>query len=97
MNELQASSPVFLLWGLLPPAPAATERSGFGLRSNSQGSWQLQCRLHVPSVPPQGERVSAVKWNLISPMKPSWTELLEHEVQLLPALLRRDIISIFSF
>ena len=38
-----------------------------------------------------------MKWNLISPMKPSWTELLEHEVQLLPALLRRDIISIFSF
>ena len=39
-----------------------------------------------------------MKWNLISPTKPSWMELLEHEVQqLLPALLRRDIISIFSF
>ncbi|XP_077770030.1 uncharacterized protein LOC144323453 isoform X1 [Canis aureus] len=50
-----------------------------------------QCRL-------KGERASAMKWNPISPTKPSWTELLEHEVQqLLPALLRRDIISIFSF
>ena len=39
-----------------------------------------------------------MKWNPISLTKPSWTELLEHEVQqLLPALLRRDIISIFSF
>eukprot|EP00071_Canis_lupus_P046391 XP_022279948.1 ral guanine nucleotide dissociation stimulator-like isoform X2 [Canis lupus familiaris] len=46
----------------------------------------------------QGERASAMKWNPISPTKPSWMELLEHEVQqLLPALLLRDIISIFSF
>ncbi|CAD7679514.1 unnamed protein product [Nyctereutes procyonoides] len=78
--------------------PAAAERSSFCLRSNSQAFWWLQHRLHIPSVPPLGERASAMKWNLISPTKPSWMELLEHEVrQLLPALLRRDIISIFSF
>ncbi|CAD7681098.1 unnamed protein product [Nyctereutes procyonoides] len=39
-----------------------------------------------------------MKWNPIFPTKPNWMELLEHEVQqLLSALLRRDIISIFSF
>ena len=39
-----------------------------------------------------------MKWNPISPTKPSWTELLEHEVQeLLPALLCRDNIYIFNF
>ena len=96
MTELQASSPVFLLWGLLPPSP--TESSGFGLRSNSQASWWLQCKLHVPSVPLQGERASTLRRNQICPMSPSQTELLEHEVeQLLLALLCRGILYIFNF
>ena len=64
----------------------------------SQGSWWLQCWLRIPSVPPQGERALAGKWNPICLTKPTQMEVLQHEVQqLLPALLRRDIISIFSF
>ncbi|CAK7296043.1 Ral guanine nucleotide dissociation stimulator [Vulpes lagopus] len=46
----------------------------------------------------KGARASAGKGRPICPTKPSRTELLEHEVrQLLPALLRRDVISICSF
>lgn len=99
MTEPQASSPVFLLWALLPPLPpAATESSGFGLHSNSQVVWRLQCRLHVPSVPPQDERASALRKHRISPITPSRRELLEQQVQdLVPALLRLDNLSIFEF
>ena len=102
MTEPQASSPVFLLWALLPPpptpSPAATESSGFGLRSNSQVVWRLQCRLHVPSVPPQAERASALRKNRICPTTPSRRELLEQQVEeLVPALLRLDNPFLFEF
>ena len=100
MTEPQASSPVSLLWALLPPPPppAATESSGCGLRSNSQVSWRLQCRLHIPSVPPQAERASALRKNRICPTTPSRRELLEQQVEeLVPALLRFDNLSIFEF
>lgn len=56
------------------------------------------CRLHVPSVPPQGTGASAGKGHQIAPTKSSRTELLEHEArQLMLALLRRDVISIYKF
>ncbi|CAD7680739.1 unnamed protein product [Nyctereutes procyonoides] len=56
------------------------------------------CRLHVPSVPPQGAGASAGKGHQIAPTKSSRTELLEHEArQLMLALLRRDVISIYKF
>ena len=99
MTEPQASSPVFLLWALLPPPPpAATESSGFGLRSNCQVVWRLQCRLHVPSVPPQAERASALRKNRIFPTTPSRRELLEQQVEeLVPALLCLDDLSIVQF
>ncbi|XP_025322370.1 ral guanine nucleotide dissociation stimulator-like isoform X6 [Canis lupus familiaris] len=46
----------------------------------------------------QGARASAGKAPPICPTKPSRTELLEQEFQqLLPALLRRDVISVFIF
>ncbi|CAD7680203.1 unnamed protein product [Nyctereutes procyonoides] len=46
----------------------------------------------------QGARASAGKGPPICPTKPSRTELLEQEFQqLLPALLRRDVISVFMF
>ncbi|CAK7295414.1 Ral guanine nucleotide dissociation stimulator [Vulpes lagopus] len=46
----------------------------------------------------KGARASAWRGHRIAPMKSSQTELLQLEFrQLLPALLRRDIISIFSF
>ncbi|CAD7680266.1 unnamed protein product [Nyctereutes procyonoides] len=61
-------------------------------------NWELPCTANRGEHGLKAERASAGKWNLISPTKPSRTELLEHEVQqLLPTLLRRDIISIFSF
>lgn len=60
--------------------------------------WRLQCRLHVPSVPPQDERASALRRHRISPITPSRRELLEQQVQdLVPALLRLDNLSIFEF
>ena len=81
-----------------PLPPAATESSGFGLRSNSQVVWRLQCRLHVSSVPPQAERASALRKNRICPTTPSRRELLEQQVEeLVPALLRFDNLSIFEF
>lgn len=93
MTEPQASRPGFLPWALLPPT--APESSGCGLRSHPRppgGS------MHVPSVPTQGARASAGKAPPICPTKPSRTELLEQEFQqLLPALLRRDVISVFIF
>ncbi|CAD7693229.1 unnamed protein product [Nyctereutes procyonoides] len=61
-------------------------------------NWELPCTANRGQRGLKGERASTMKWNPISPTKPSWTELLEHEVQkLLPTLLHRDIISIFSF
>ncbi|KAM8932832.1 uncharacterized protein AAEQ78_019368 isoform 3-T10 [Lycaon pictus] len=78
--------------------PAATESSGFGLRSNSQVVWRLQCRLHVSSVPPQAERASALRRNQICPTTPSRRELLEQQVEeLVPALLRLDNPFLFEF
>ncbi|CAD7666357.1 unnamed protein product [Nyctereutes procyonoides] len=74
-----------------PRARAAVCAPSPGLRA-------APCRLHFPSVPPQGARASAGKGPPICPTKPSRTELLEQEFQqLLPALLRRDVISVFMF
>ncbi|XP_072618783.1 uncharacterized protein [Vulpes vulpes] len=81
-----------------PPCPPQPLSSGFGLWSNSQVVWRLQCRLHVPSVPPQAERASALRRNRICPTTPSRRELLEQEVEeLVPALLRLDNLSLFEF
>ncbi|XP_038415159.1 ral guanine nucleotide dissociation stimulator-like isoform X2 [Canis lupus familiaris] len=61
-------------------------------------NWELPCMANRGQRGLKAERASAGKWNLIFPTKPSRTELLEHEVQqLLPTLLHRDMISIFSF
>ncbi|CAK7294572.1 Ral guanine nucleotide dissociation stimulator [Vulpes lagopus] len=62
------------------------------LQHKNQGLRAFMRRRH------QGARASAGKGPPICPMKPSRTELLEQEFQqLLPALLRRDVISVFSF
>eukprot|EP00071_Canis_lupus_P038784 XP_022272341.1 ral guanine nucleotide dissociation stimulator-like [Canis lupus familiaris] len=67
-------------------------------RGGIPGLLAAPCRLHVPSVPPQGVGAAAGKGHQIVPKKLSRTELLGHEDrQLLLALQRRDVISICSF
>ena len=70
----------------------------FSFTNRFSGLPAAPCRLHVPSVPPQGAGASAGKGHRIAPMKSSQTELLGHEDrQLQLALQRRDVISICSF
>ncbi|CAK7294659.1 Ral guanine nucleotide dissociation stimulator [Vulpes lagopus] len=61
-------------------------------------TWEVPCAANRGQRGLKGARTSAGKGPPICPTKPSRTELLEREFQqLLPALLRRDVISVFSF
>ncbi|CAD7670533.1 unnamed protein product [Nyctereutes procyonoides] len=61
-------------------------------------NWEVPCAVKGGQRGLKGAGTSAGKGHRIAPTKPSRTELLKHKVrQLLPALLRRDVISIFYF